>query len=86
VALARRGRGRRGRPATGWDALTPAERRVVALVGEGLTNPQIASRLFVSPDTVKGHVSAAFRKLGVANRAELAAEAVRRGPTDDPPP
>jgi predicted ATPase/DNA-binding CsgD family transcriptional regulator len=86
VALAGRGRGRRGRPATGWDALTPAERRVVALVGEGLTNPQIASRLFVSPDTVKGHVSAAFRKLGVANRAELAAVAVRRGPTDDPSP
>ncbi|MFC7620329.1 LuxR C-terminal-related transcriptional regulator [Microlunatus sp. GCM10028923] len=78
VALARRGRGRRGRPALGWEALTPAEQRVATLVGDGLTNPQIAARLFVSPDTVKGHVSAALRKLGVTNRAALAAEATRQ--------
>src|SRR5690606_20858622 len=56
-----------------------AEQRVALLVGAGLTNPQIAARLFVSPDTVKGHVSAALRKLGVSNRAALAAEATRRG-------
>jgi len=79
VALARRGRGRRRRPGQGWDSLTPAEQRVALLVGAGLTNPQIAARLFVSPDTVKGHVSAALRKLGVSNRAALAAEATRRG-------
>ncbi len=78
VALARSRRGSRARPATGWDSLTPAERRVVELVGQGLTNTQIAVRLFVTRDTVKGHVSAAFRKLGVANRTELAAEAARR--------
>lgn len=79
VALARSRRGSRGRPAVGWDSLTPAELRVVELVGEGLSNPHIAERLFVTRDTVKGHVAAAFRKLGVSNRAELAAEAVRRG-------
>lgn len=79
VALARRGRGRRRRPATGWEALTPAERRVVALVGDGLNNVQIAERLFVTRETVKSHVSHAFTKLGVSNRAELAAEAARRG-------
>lgn len=78
VALVRRRRARRNRPPAGWDALTPAEARVVALVGDGLNNVQIGERLFVSRDTVKGHVSAAFRKLGVTNRTELAAEAVRR--------
>lgn len=78
VALARRGRGRRRRPAIGWEALTPAERRVVALVGEGLNNGQIAQRLFVTRETVKSHVSHAFTKLGVSNRTGLAAEAARR--------
>lgn len=73
----RRGRGARGRPSSGWDSLTPTERQVAGLVGQGLTNPQIAERLFVSRETVKGHVSAALRKLGVANRAELAAEVTR---------
>jgi predicted ATPase/DNA-binding CsgD family transcriptional regulator len=78
VEMARRGRGSRQRPATGWDALTPAERRVVQLVGEGLSNAQIAERLFVSVPTVKTHVSSAFTKLDVTNRAELAVLAVRR--------
>jgi DNA-binding NarL/FixJ family response regulator len=78
VALARTRRGSRRRPTTGWDALTPAELRVVKLVGKGLNNVQIAERLFVTRETVKGHVSVALRKLGVTNRVELAAEAARR--------
>lgn len=78
VASARSRRGRRGRPAFGWDALTPAELRVAALVGEGLNNVQIAERLFVTRDTVKDHVAAAFRKLSLTSRAELAAEVSRR--------
>jgi DNA-binding NarL/FixJ family response regulator len=52
---------------------------VVELVMEGLTNPQIAERLFVSAQTVKTHMKNVFRKLGVSSRAELAAHAARRG-------
>lgn len=63
----------------GWESLTAAELRVVKLVMEGLTNPQIASRLFVSAQTVKTHMKNVFRKLGVSSRAELAALAARRG-------
>ncbi len=63
----------------GWDSLTDAELRVVRLVAEGLTNPQIAARLFLSAQTVKTHMKNVFRKLGVSSRAELAARAVRRG-------
>jgi ATP/maltotriose-dependent transcriptional regulator MalT len=68
----------RARATTGWDALTRSEREVVALVAEGLTNPQIAGRLFVSRNTVRSHLAHVFDKLGCASRAELAAEAVRR--------
>lgn len=71
-----------GRPVTGargWDSLTEAELRVIGLVTEGLTNPQIAGRLFVSAQTVKTHMKNVFRKLGVSSRAELAALAARRG-------
>lgn len=46
---------------------------------EGLTNPQIAGRLFVSAQTVKTHMKHVFRKVGVSSRAELAAQAARRG-------
>ena len=58
---------------TGWDSLTPSERAVAELVATGLTNPAIAERLFVSPNTVKGHVSAALRQLSATSRAELPA-------------
>ena len=78
VRYARRNRGRRNRPTAGWESLTPSEEQVVVLVAEGLTNRDIASRLFVSIDTVKTHVSHAFAKLGVANRTELAAAVARR--------
>ena len=78
VAYARRGRGERKRPSAGWAALTPTELDVVALVTEGLTNPQIAERLFVSRTTVKTHLGHVFAKLGVTTRAELSALAVRR--------
>ena len=79
VAYARRGRGGRRRPSSGWDSLTPTEREVVRLAAEGLTNPEIATRLFVSRATVKTHLGHVFEKLGVASRAELAAQAARRG-------
>jgi DNA-binding CsgD family transcriptional regulator len=78
VALATRGRGRRSRPSIGWEALTPAELAVVALVAEGHTNVEIAERLFVSRRTVATHLEHVFTKVGVRTRAELAAMAARR--------
>lgn len=71
-------RQRRRRPSTGWESLTDAELDVVRLVAEGLTNQQIAKRLYVSPRTVQTHVAHVFAKLGVARRSEVAAEASRR--------
>ncbi|HYJ69356.1 MAG TPA: LuxR C-terminal-related transcriptional regulator [Nocardioidaceae bacterium] len=78
VAYATRARGERGRPSSGWGSLTPTELDVVSLVVDGLTNPEIASRLFVSRATVKTHLSHIYAKLGVANRTELAAAATER--------
>jgi DNA-binding CsgD family transcriptional regulator len=69
-------RGRRGvrrRPQQGWESLTPTEHSVAGLVGEGLSNPQIAERLFVSRRTVQTHVAHIFTKLDIASRAQLAA-------------
>ncbi len=78
LAYACRGSGERRRPSAGWDALTPTERRVVGLVAEGLTNPQIAARLVMSRATVKTHVSHCLAKLGMVSRTEMAAAAARR--------
>jgi DNA-binding CsgD family transcriptional regulator len=79
VDYARRGRGRRQRPSSGWESLTPTELEVVKLVTEGLTNPQIAERLFISRKTVTTHLTHVFAKLGISTRAALSAEAVRKG-------
>ncbi len=78
VGWVRRARGTRKRPADGWASLTPTELQVVELVSQGLTNPQIAERMFVSRATVKTHLIHVFRKLGVQSRAELAASTVQR--------
>ena len=80
VAWIRRARGERKRPACGWESLTPTELKVIELVAEGLTNPQIGERMFISRGTVKVHLSHIFAKLGTSTRAELAAEASRRTP------
>jgi DNA-binding NarL/FixJ family response regulator len=53
------------------EVLTDREREVVALVGEGLSNQEIAERLYMSPATAKTHVSRAMTKLGVRDRAQL---------------
>ncbi len=78
TAVACRGESRPPRPPSGWASLTPAEQRVVDLVTEGLTNPEIGERLFISRRTVQTHLSRVFAKLGATNRAELAALASRR--------
>jgi DNA-binding CsgD family transcriptional regulator len=68
----------RPRPSFGWESLTEAELRVVGLTAEGLTNREIAERLFVSRRTVATHLEHVFQKLGFSTRVRLAAEAVRR--------
>jgi len=78
VAYAARKGGGRKRPATGWASLTPAELEVVRLVSEGLRNDAIARRLFITPGTVKVHLSHIFAKLGITSRAELAAQSASR--------
>lgn len=78
VTWVRHTRGERKRPSRGWESLTPTELRVVDLVAEGLTNPQIGQRMFISRGTVKVHLSHIFAKLNIASRAELAAQAARR--------
>src|SRR3954447_21352013 len=64
---------------TTLDVLTDREREVVALVGEGLTNDEIAERLVVSPATAKTHVSRAMTKLATRDRAQLVVLAYETG-------
>jgi predicted ATPase/DNA-binding CsgD family transcriptional regulator len=78
VAYAQRGRGEHAAATQGWASLSPAERQVVELASQGLSNPDIARDLFMSRNTVKAHLSHAYAKLGVANRVELARLATRR--------
>lgn len=59
--------------------LTEREREIVALVGEGLSNEEIAARLVVSPATAKTHVSRSMVKLGVRDRAQLVVLAYESG-------
>ncbi len=77
IAYAQRGRGERKRPASGWASLTPAELDVVRLVSEGLSNNDVATRLFVSPRTVQTHLTHVYAKLGLTSRVQLVQEAAR---------
>jgi DNA-binding CsgD family transcriptional regulator len=89
-ALGIRGLGERAAPlraaattaprAPAWPAgLTGREVEVLRLIAAGRSNSAIAQALFISPNTVLHHVSSIFAKLGVANRAEAAANAIRLG-------
>ncbi len=77
IAYARRGRGERKRPASGWESLTPTENNVVKLVAEGFGNKDIADRMFISPRTVQTHLTHVYAKLGLESRIQLVQEAGR---------
>ena len=64
-------------------ALTGQEKRVLELIGEGLTNRQIAERMFLAEKTAKNYVSSLLAKLGMHRRTEAAAFAVRHAPDQD---
>jgi two-component system, NarL family, response regulator DevR len=57
--------------------LTDQERRILELIGEGLTNRQIGERMFLAEKTIKNYVSALFAKLGMERRAQAAAYSAR---------
>jgi DNA-binding CsgD family transcriptional regulator/tetratricopeptide (TPR) repeat protein len=63
---------------SGWDSLTPTETKIAALVETGLSNPEIAAKLFLSPRTVATHVSHILKKLDVNSRIDIAREAALR--------
>ncbi len=66
-------------PPVTLDVLTEREREVTALVGAGLSNDEIATRLYVSPATAKTHVNRAMTKIGVRDRAQLVVFAYETG-------
>jgi DNA-binding NarL/FixJ family response regulator len=59
--------------------LTARELEILRLVATGQTNKEIAVQLFISSDTVKGHLESVYRKLGVSDRAHAVAVAIRNG-------
>ena len=72
--------------AAAFAELTPQELSVLALVAEGLTNRQIAVKLYLGEGTVRNYVSSVLAKIGVANRAEAAAYAVKHNISEIVPP
>lgn len=60
-------------------ALSPREREILAMTAEGMSAPDIARRLALSPTTVRTHLQNLYDKLGVSDRAAAVAEAMRRG-------
>jgi DNA-binding CsgD family transcriptional regulator len=72
------------RDASGLESLTERELQIARLVVDRKTNPEIAAELFLSVKTVETHLRNTFRKVGVANRVELA-RAIERAPADPQP-
>jgi DNA-binding NarL/FixJ family response regulator len=67
----------RHRPEDELASLTDQERRILALIAEGLTNRQIGERLYLAEKTVKNYVSNLLSKMGMSRRTEAAAYAAR---------
>jgi|SRR5690606_10618664 two-component system response regulator DevR len=72
--------------AAAFSELTPQELAVLSLVAHGLTNRQIAVKLFLGEGTVRNYVSSVLAKIGVSNRAEAAAYAVKHNIDEIVPP
>ncbi len=66
------------RPTAGWDSLTETEQVVAGLVADGLSNRDVAARMYVSIHTVAFYLRQIFRKLGIGSRVELARIVVKR--------
>lgn len=77
MGVRRRAGGPVARQRTGWESLSPTERKVVSLVAEGLSNREVGERLFISRRTVETHLSHVFAKLGLSSRAAVASAAAR---------
>ncbi|EHR58982.1 response regulator transcription factor [Saccharomonospora cyanea] len=73
----------RPRPDVSPEALTAREREVLALIGAGLSNRDIARRLHIAQTTVKTHINNAFAKIGARNRADAVRYAYHAGLVDD---
>lgn len=63
----------------GFNELSPRERDVLAEMALGLSNAEIARKLFISPHTVKNHITSIYRKMGVDDRTRVVLLAIRSG-------
>jgi DNA-binding NarL/FixJ family response regulator len=79
LATARAASPAAGRPPSLPDDLTPREREVLAMIGQGLPNRGIAERLFISEATVKTHINNLFAKAGIRDRADAVRRAIGAG-------
>lgn len=77
IAYTQRGRSERKRPTRRLGLANPTEREVVRLVSKGLTNKDIATRLFISPRTGDTHLTHVYAKLGLTSRVQLVQQAAR---------
>ena len=73
-----------GRAAFGWQSLRESELGIAQLVAQGMTNREVASRLFVSAHTVDFHLRQIYRKLGISSRVELTRRVLESGRSVDP--
>jgi DNA-binding NarL/FixJ family response regulator len=68
-----------GSPRSSWDNLTPREREILKLIGEGFKNKDVAGQLGISPKTVEKHRANLMEKLNLHNTSELTAYAIEKG-------